>query len=120
MLKVKHYCDCCKKELKGIHISPNTEFKKGQKSNKKVEIGTIKERCVKGVKRNFIKIAEPDVWQRYYVYLWEKENGKIPKGCVIHHINKIPNDDRIENLVCLTRSEHMNIHRKDLHNSSCL
>lgn len=33
---------------------------------------------------------------------------------VVHHINKISDDDRLDNLVCLTRKEHINIHREDL------
>lgn len=105
------------KGLKGIHLSKNTEFKKGNESCRKVSVGTIMERAVKGVKRNFIKVAEPNTWKQYAIYLWEQENGNLPKGKVIHHINKIPNDDRIENLICLTRTQHINIHREDLINA---
>lgn len=101
------------KGLKGIHLSPNSEFKKGR-IGKRYSIGTIKERIDKnGEKRNYIKTKEPNTWIIYYKYLWEKENGKTPKGYVIHHINKIPNDDRIENLQLLSRKEHINIHRTD-------
>jgi len=39
-------------------------------------------------------------------YVWEKENGKIPEGYDIHHINEIKSDNRIENLECLPKSEH--------------
>lgn len=102
------------KGIKGIHLSKESEFQKGRTSLTKCPIGTIKERNEKGKIRNFIKIAQPNKWEYYYVYLWKQKNGEIPKGCVIHHINKIPNDDRIENLICLTRAEHINIHRQDL------
>lgn len=42
--------------------------------------------------------------------VWYDANGPIPKGCVIHHINHNPNDNRIKNLQCLTASEHTKIH----------
>lgn len=39
-------------------------------------------------------------------YVWEKERGKIPSGYDIHHINENKADNRIENLECLSKSEH--------------
>ena len=102
------------KGMKGLHLSPDTEFKLGRDNGKSVPIGTIVKRNEKGKLRNFIKIAEPNKWKYYYVYLWEQEHGKVQNGYVVHHINKISDDDRLENLVCLTRKEHINIHRKDL------
>ena len=48
--------------------------------------------------------------ERYHRWLWEKENGPLPKGYVIHHINLDHNDNRIENLECVSRAEHMKIH----------
>lgn len=46
--------------------------------------------------------------------VWEEINGKIPSGYVIHHRNYNKLDNRIENLEIMTRSEHINIHRKEL------
>ena len=37
---------------------------------------------------------------------------KLNKNQIVHHINEISTDDRIENLMVLTRSEHLTIHRK--------
>lgn len=102
------------KGMKGIHLSPKSEFVKGQEGINRFPIGTINERYSNHKLRKFIKIAEPNKWIYYYVYLWEQANGKVPKGYVLHHINGISNDDRLENLVCITRAEHINIHRKEL------
>lgn len=105
------------KGIKGIHNSPNTEFKKGRVSKNKRDIGSITLRTHKGETRQWIKVAEPNKWKLYSVYLWETYNGmKPPKGYVIHHINKDKLDDRIDNLKLLSRSEHINIHRDDLRN----
>lgn len=39
---------------------------------------------------------------------------KLIKKDIVHHINEDPTDDRIENLALTTRSEHIEIHRKQL------
>jgi uncharacterized protein YbdZ (MbtH family) len=43
-------------------------------------------------------------------YVWQKENGKIPKGWDIHHKNENKADNRIENLECLSKSEHTRLY----------
>ncbi len=103
--------------LKGIHLSSKTEFQKGSVPNNKVSVGTITKRTDRnGTSRKYIKITEPNVWKAYSVFLWEKENGIVPNGYVVHHINKNALDDRIENLELLTRAEHLSVHRDDFVN----
>ena len=43
---------------------------------------------------------------REHRYIWEQSNGKIPSGCIIHHLNGIKTDNRIENLCMVTRANH--------------
>lgn len=46
-----------------------------------------------------------------HIVIWEKENGKeLPEGYVIHHINGIKDDNRIENLLMMTSAEHTKFH----------
>ena len=42
--------------------------------------------------------------------LWEQANGPIPEGRQIHHIDANPSNDDLDNLQCLTPSEHAIAH----------
>ena len=105
------------KGIKGTHFSTETEFKKGQKGINWVEVGKITQRKDKNkTMRNWIKIKEPNIWIEYAKHIWIKHNGNIPKGFIIHHIDKNSLNDVISNLALLTRTAHINIHRIDLLN----
>ncbi len=38
--------------------------------------------------------------------VWERENGAIPIGWVIHHLNGVRDDNRLENLHGMPRKRH--------------
>lgn len=103
------------KGLKGIHLSPKTEFKKGHRPSIKCEVGTVRIRRFKrdNKKRAFIKIKEPNIWVLRCHYVWEKAYGKIPKGLLIHHIDRNTLNDDIKNLALVNRAIHMNEHRPE-------
>lgn len=96
---------------KGKHYSVITEFKKGCKAHNKKELGAKTQRIDKGGQiRNWIKIKEPNEWMPYYHFIWLKSGRKIPKGLCLHHKNHKPNDDRLANLMLVTRAEHLKLH----------
>jgi hypothetical protein len=102
--------------LKGIRLSPETEFKKGQRSHKRMPVGTVSIRPDKnGVPRAFVKIADPNSWRLRAVVVWEGENGPVPPGKVIHHKDRDSLNDAPSNLDALTRKEHIAEHRRDFH-----
>ncbi len=45
-------------------------------------------------------------------HIWEINNGTIPEGYVIHHINLNRSDNRLNNLMCLTHKQHRELHKK--------
>jgi len=103
---------------KGSTSRNKTSFKKGMTPNNKVPIGTITQRTNKrgnNDTRNFIKIAEPSKWEPLAKYRWEKQNGNIPKGMIIHHKNRNKMDDTIQNLQLMTRKEHLKEHRSEIY-----
>ena len=44
--------------------------------------------------------------------VWEKYNGVIPDGYVIHHIDRVKNNNDIKNLQMMTQSDHIKLHIK--------
>jgi hypothetical protein len=58
-------------------------------------------------KRGYIQISHgKNSGRPEHRVVWEEKNGKIKKGYVIHHLNGIRTDNRIENLCPLPRKRH--------------
>ena len=45
-----------------------------------------------------------------HVIVWERSNGPLPEGMVVHHINGDPTDNRAENLVAMSHRDHRRLH----------
>jgi hypothetical protein len=54
--------------------------------------------CIDGIQR------------REHRVIWERANGPIPKGMILHHKNGNKLDNRLENLELTTRGIHPQIH----------
>lgn len=48
--------------------------------------------------------------------VWRYHHGDIPDGCEIHHIDEDKANNLIENLQCLTRNEHRQVHGSIMQN----
>jgi len=93
------------KGMRGIHLSLETEFKKGGKPPTWCHVGTIRKRKHHRDKlpRYWIKIAEPHKWMLLSHYRWIQRYTFLIKGDIIHHRNGHSFDDRIDNLIALPR-----------------
>jgi hypothetical protein len=49
-------------------------------------------------------------WRYEHRLVWEAAHGPLLSSVLIHHVNHDPFDNRLENLIALTRSEHMRHH----------
>lgn len=49
--------------------------------------------------------------QRLHVAMWEDKWGRaVPEGCIIHHMDWVKSHNYIDNLICLSISEHNSVH----------
>lgn len=67
--------------------------------------------------------------KQIYKKIWEAANGPTPKGWHIHHLDSNSSNNSLENLVCVTRELHSEIHqamydryglKKDMHAANML
>ena len=104
------YCskECAKKGWTGQRRSPGTEFKKGN-----VPPSYRGGRYSDGHGYEYVRIpGHPMANQNGYVpehrLNWAKAHGmeSVPAGMVVHHLNGIRSDNRVENLVAMPKAEH--------------
>lgn len=92
-----------------------TWFKKGHVPHNHVEIGTE----VMGADGYLkIKVAEPNVWRFKHIMEWERHNGKVAEGFLISFKDGDHYNCKIENLMCISRTEHAILNHQNLRSAS--
>ena len=85
-----------------------TQFKPGQRGPRQRPVGA--ERVSRdGVE---IKVAEPGVWMPKPRFVWEQHFGQIPAGAIVRLKDGNPQNCAPENLLLVTRSEHVRLNWK--------
>lgn len=98
------------KGMEGLHLNPETEFKKGQFIGKghpswKGGIQKVKNDCIHLWIGANQRIRRPRK-------VYEKHFGEIPEGFVIYHKDKNRNNDSPQNLIAISRNELLELNRK--------
>jgi hypothetical protein len=106
----KHFCskECLKKSMLG----KNNPFY-GKKHTEEIKKFLHEKRFKTGFSYStgYLRSGKTRILQ--HRYLMEKHLGyKLPEGKVVHHINGIRNDNRIENLMVMSKGEHQSLHNK--------
>lgn len=102
------------RDLKGIHLSPSSEFAPGIIPANKLDLGATTIRVDKqGRLRAWVKVAEPNVWQPRARVVWESANGPMTRGMLIHHHDRDTLNDELSNLRMLTPAQHLLEHKDE-------
>jgi hypothetical protein len=101
----------------GHRLGVATRFRAGSPAHNHLPVGSVRVRVEAntGLPRAWVKVAEPNVWRKRAVVVWEAAHGPIPRGSVVHHCDRNSMNDALSNLVSLTRKEHADQHRGELY-----
>lgn len=104
------------KGMKGLRLSPESEFKEGQ------FVGEIHPSWKGGIQKPKNDCAY--LWdgankrKRRPKAVWEEHNGTLPDGMVIIHLNGDKYDDDISNLKAITRAELLKMNQRNKSNKN--
>ncbi len=99
------------KNMKGIHLSPHSEFKSGEQHTGKNHpswrggVQTIKNDCTYLWKDNKVRVRRPRS-------VYEENFGPIPPGYVIRHIDGDKRNDHPSNLQAISRAENLKLNNQ--------
>lgn len=67
----------------------------------------------------YIKLCVRDTESGYvhsrfqHIVIWERAHGmRVPRNHCLHHLNEIPDDNRLENLLCILVRLHVELHAR--------
>jgi hypothetical protein len=99
------------KGKKGIHLSPATEFKKGNMPQTWKPVGTESLRADGYI---WVKIAEPHTWREKHRLVWEAANGPVPKGHKVIFGDGNRLNTKLDNLILVTDAQLVRMNQNGL------
>lgn len=120
-MRGKRHSESAKAKISAAHkgkvVSAETKSKLSE-AKKLHRVGHKKKRC-----DGYIALYYPDYprctkggYVMEHVYIMEQFLGRsLTDDEVVHHKNKKRDDNRLENLVLMTKKEHMSMHMKERH-----
>ena len=100
----------------GERLSAATEFKPGQAAHNYLPVGSVRIRVEANtwLPRAWVKVAEPNVWKKRAVVVWESAHGPLRRGVAVHHKDRDSLNDSLTNLAALTLAEHRAEHHEEM------
>lgn len=88
-----------------------TRFKKGNIPHNYKPVGSTRLNVDGYIE---VKVADPRTWELRARLVWKEKYGEIPESKILLHINGIRDDDRIENLMLVSRCEELKLNQDGL------
>ena len=113
----------CKKARKiGLHMSKGTEWLNRSLVRRR-ENGANWKGGKRRTSKGYVQVLQPENhradtngYVMEHIYVWEQKTGlPVPDNCVIHHLNGVKDDNRIENLCMMERGAHTIMHHTGTH-----
>ena len=95
---------------KGKKVKPPSPFKPGN-TIRCVPIGS---EFINYKGYTFLKIAQPSVWRRKHIVIWEASNGPVPKDHMILFADGNKSNMNLDNLLLVSRRELAAMNKKHL------
>lgn len=99
------------KGVLGVHVSPETEFRKGHRPVNQLPVGSEQTKSDGYV---WVKTGEPNRWKQKHRILWEEVHGKVPRGCCLLFSDGDRRNTSIGNLILISRSQLSVLNKLDL------
>lgn len=99
------------KGLKGIRLSPATEFKKGHMPQTWKPVGT---ETVRADGYTWVKVEEPNKWREKHKIIWEAAYGPTPKSHAVLFANGDKQNIALENLILVSRAQLVRLNQNNL------
>ena len=99
------------KGKKGFMGANRTSFKKGNTPYNYKPVGS--ERITKDGYIE-VKVSDPNKWRLKHIIIWERENGKVPKGYVLVFGDGNKNNLDISNLILISRKQLLIMNKNKL------
>lgn len=93
---------------------PNLPGYKASKEGKILNVGK-KKTLAGGYRNGYLRVSIRGKTYSVHILIYKTFVGEIPAGMVLDHINGIRDDNRLENLRCVTQSENMHNAQKNGH-----